>query len=237
MPAQPGQQPRPSQRRAWALGARGEAVGGGLVGGQGLLGAVRGLEGAGPGQRQLGRGRIHRGQVQHGAERGGGLRGPPHLLQGSPQTRQRADAKVTIGGRRAIARRGRSGHQAEVLDRAIELPGGPGGLGEAEPGARQGLAGREMVRQPHEGRLGLRGSSRPELGGHQVGQGELGDVAAGIGGQVPLQGRDGLGVAAGLDVPLSQQELRIGGGRPGRLPGQPRQQFLGVGRPPERAVG
>ncbi len=234
--AEPGQQPRPGQGGARALVPGGVCLGDGGVGVEGVVGPVGGLESAGPGHRHLGGDRIAVGQVHEGAEGRGRLRGPAQRLEAASQAGQGADAErgVVDGRGRSVVG---SGHQPELLGGAVVLPGGQGGLGDPEPGARQGLAGRALAGELRERLVGLGGMARAEMGGDEVRQGEFGDLAARVRGQVALQGRDRVGVSAGLDVRLPQQEQGIGGEGAGRLVGQAGEELLGVGRSLEGAVG
>ena len=227
MPPEPGQQPRPGQDARRAFVPTGEPAGGVRVGGQRVVGSVGGLEGAGPGHHHLGHDRVGRGQVHDRAEGRGRLGGTALALERMPQAGQGADPERGFdgGGRLPVRSRcgGRdgSGYQVELLDGAVKLAGGQGGLGDPEPGAAAGPC-RRGTGEPGVASVlpASVGAARAELGGDQVGQGELGDLAARVLGQVAFQRRDRLGVSAGLDVCLAQEELRVGGQRPGRLGGQ-----------------
>ena len=110
----------------------------------------------------------------------------------------------------------RPGNQPKLLRGPIGLMGGQRGLGQSDPGAGKGLARGKPVRQRAQDLPGIVGTPGAELGDGQMRQGELGDIALWIGGQIPFQRPDGLGVSARLDVFLTEQEQGIGGDRAAR---------------------
>ena len=114
--------------------------------------------------------------------------------------------------------------------------GGQGGLGHSHPGAGKCLAGGIPIGQCGQGLPGVPGPPGTELGDGQVRHCELGDIASRIGGQVPFQQPDGLGVSAGLDVFLAEEELGVGGDRAAGQLGKPGEDRLGLGGTPEGLV-
>ncbi len=147
-----------------------------------------------PGQRHLRRDRVVRSQLHDRAECRRRLGGPAQFLERPSHPGQGADAKrrstlvAEPWQRRLFSRLDGSGHQPELLDGTVEVLLGQGGLGKPEPGAWQRLAIGELAAELRQRLGGGVGPARAELGSDQIGQGEFGDVAAWVVGQVTFEG-------------------------------------------------
>ncbi len=119
--------------------------------------------------------------------------------------------------------------QPELLGGTVGLMGRKGRIGQPQTRFREGLAARKLVGEPGKVLPGFVQSSQTEPSHRQVRQGEIGDVAPGIGGQILLERRDCLGVTSGIEVSLAEQELGIGRNGAGRFARKLGKHAVGLG--------